>query len=236
MLFRKKLFMSFILTISLYLSVIGQFNIKVGYASGFTKAPILNTIVDKFNGDFINNNPEGKLDDMLDHIRSLHGVEVGLRYRMNAVGFELSWHNMSHKSDVIGTLNNKSSFQDKWFTSLTEYALGIENYFGNFGYGASIGYRTARIKTDITGAPRKKRLVTTESGMASKFYLIFQYPGDKVGIAFKPYVQVPLKDADVSSFDQELNAQLNNSYLAVQPQAEKFFLYGISIVLYNGKQ
>lgn len=236
MLFHKKLYTSLIFLMAISLSAIGQLNIKVGYTGGFTKAPALNAIVDKFNTDFISNNPEGKLDDALDQIRSLHGLEVGLRYRMNSVGFELSWHNMSDKSDVFGTLNNKSSFQDKWFTSLTEYALGVENYFGNFGYGASIGIRTARIKTDITGAPRKKRQVTSESGLASKFYLIFQYPGDKVGIAFKPYVQVPIRDLDVSSFDQELNVQLNNTYQAVQPQSERFFMYGISIVLYNGRQ
>jgi hypothetical protein len=218
------------------ISITCQVNIKVGYTGGFTKAPTMNNVVDRFNADFLKNNPEGKLDDALDQIKSLHGLEIGLRYRVNSVGFELSWHNMSDKSDVFGTLNDKSSFQDKWFTSITEYSLGVENYFGNFGYGASLGYRTARIKTDIVGAPRKKRLVTNESGLASKFYLIFQYPGDKVGIAFKPYVQVPIKDIDISSFDQELNVQLNNTYQAVKPQEERFFMFGLSIVLYNGRQ
>ncbi|MBK8624871.1 MAG: hypothetical protein IPN86_04715 [Saprospiraceae bacterium] len=53
--------------------------------------------------------------------------------------------------------------------------------------------------------------------MASKFYLIFQYPGDKVGIAFKPYIQVPLKDIDISDFDQEINVQLNSSFQALKP-------------------
>ena len=114
--------------------------------------------------------------------------------------------------------------------------MGVENYFGNLGYGASLGYRTVRIKTDISGAPRKKRSVTSESGFGSKFYLIFQFPGEKVGIAFKPYVQVPLKNLDISNFDQELNVQLDDSYMAVRPQEERFFMYGLSIVLYNGRQ
>lgn len=213
-----------------------QINLKVGYTGGFTKAPVLNNIVDRFNSNFLSTQSNGKLDDALDQVRSLHGLEIGVRYRMNKVGFELSWHNMSDKSDVFGTLNDKTSFQDKWYTSLTEYSLGVENYFGLFGYGASIGYRTARIKTDITGAPRKKRTVSNESGLASKFYLIFQYPGEKVGIAFKPYVQMPIQNINVSNFDQELNAQLDNNYLAKNPQEEKFFMYGISIVLYNGRQ
>jgi hypothetical protein len=215
--------------------IFGQLNIKVGYTGGFTKAPELNTIVSDFNETFVSKY-NGKLGDALDEIRSLHGLEIGLRYRMGGVGMELSWHNMSDKSDVFGTLNSGINFQDKWFTSLTEYSFGLENYIGKLGYGASIGYRTVRIKTDIAGAPRKKQSVTTESGFASKFYLLFQYPGEKVGIAFKPYVQVPLKNIDISSFDQELNVQLNESYISSKPLEERFFIYGISIVLYNGKQ
>lgn len=232
----KKIYLSLVICIALYFSAAGQVNLKVGYAGGFTKAPVLNAVVSKFNTDFVSNNPSGRLDDALNDFRSLHGLEIGVRYRINRVGFEVSWNSMSDKSDIFGTMADKSTFQDKWFLSLTEFSTGIENYFGHFGYGASLGYRTARLKTDIPGAPRKKRSVTHESGLASKFYLIFQFPGDKVGIAFKPYVQVPLKNLDISSFDQELNVQIDNSYMAVKPQEERFFLYGISIVLYNGRQ
>lgn len=215
--------------------LLAQLNIKVGYTGGFTKAPVLNKVIDDFNEKFVSKH-NGKLSDALDEVRSLHGLEVGLRYRLNKVGMELTWHNMSDKSDVFGTLNGGINFQDKWFTSLTEYSFGLENYIGNFGYGASVGYRAVSIKTDIVGAPRKKQSVTSEEGLASKFYLLFQYPGDKVGIAFKPYVQFPLKNIDINSFDQELNLQLDESYISVSPLQERFFMYGISIVLYNGKQ
>lgn len=214
----------------------GQVNIKVGYIGGFTKAPVLNEVVSDFGKRFLTNHPTGKMDDALDQFRSLHGLEIGLRYKLSNVGFELSWHNMSDKSDVFATLTDKTNFSDKWYLSLTQYSFGIENYFGHLGYGASLGYRTVRMKTDITGAPRKKRTVTNESGYSSKFYLIFQFPSEKIGIAFKPYVEVPLKNIDISSFDQELNDQLYPSYRAITPQEERFFLYGISIVLYNGRQ
>ncbi|MBK8517389.1 MAG: hypothetical protein IPL55_14225 [Saprospiraceae bacterium] len=214
----------------------GQLNIKVGYTNGFMDAPILNKVVTNFNESFTSKYPGSFLDDNLNKFSSVHGLEIGLRYRVNSVGFELSWNSMSDKSDVYATLPNKVSFQDKWFLSLTEYSAGIENYFGHFGYGASLGYRTARMKTDIFGAPRKKRKVVEESGFASKFYLIFQFGGEKVGIAFKPYVQVPLRNLDISNFDQELNVQGDSAYKAIKPQEERFFLYGISIVLYNGKQ
>jgi hypothetical protein len=218
------------------LELSSQLNIKIGYTGGFTKAPIVNKIVHDFNANYTNAQPGGKLDVALPDFRSLNGLEIGLRYRIKRMGFEASWSNISGRSDVYGVLSTNLAFKDKWFLSLTEYSFGIENYFGHFGYGASLGYRTARFKTDIVGSTRKKKLVTDESGWGSKFYLIFQFPGQKVGIAFKPYIQVPLQTIDVSSFDQELNEQLNPSYQSVKPLEEKFMMYGISIVLYNGRQ
>lgn len=214
----------------------GQLNIKVGYSNGITNAPVLNKVVTDFNDGFVKKFSGGSLDDKLDIFKSMHGLEIGLRYRMNKVGFELSWNSMSDKSDVFGKLQNMSNFQDKWYLSMTEYSAAIENYFGHFGYGASMGYRTVRMKTDITGAPRKKKSVLEDSGFANKFYLIFQFGGDKVGIAFKPYVQVPLRNLDISNFDQELNYQFDDAYIAIRPQEDRFFMYGISIVLYNGRQ
>ena len=212
-------------------SLTAQWNIKVGYAGGFMKAPVLNGVVDKFNNKYPN------FEDKFETFKSIHGLEIGLRYRLRTVGFEATWNSMSARSDFVGkSPGSNSNFQDKWFMSMTEYSIGLENYIGNFGYGATLGYRTFRMKTDITGATRKKRVVVEESGLASKFYLLYQVAGNKVGIAFKPYVQFPLQELDISNFDQDLNVQLDDAYNAEKPQLEKFFMYGISIVLYNGKQ
>ena len=219
------------LTLAYSASLSAQWNIKVGYAGGFMKAPVLNNVIDNFNNKY------NTFEDKMDPFRSIHGLEIGLRYRLNSVGFEASWNSMSSKSDFIGKLPGSNvNFQDRWFMSMTEYSFGLENYIGDFGYGASLGYRTFRMKTDITGSTRKKRLVADEPGFSSKFYLLYQVPGNKVGIAFKPYVQFPLQEIDISDFDQDLNVQFDDGYNAAKPQLEKFFMYGISIVLYNGKQ
>ena len=63
------------------------------------KAPVLNKVVDNFNTKYV------KLDDKLDQFRSMHGIEIGLRYRLNRVGFELSWSSISDRSDYIGNIN-----------------------------------------------------------------------------------------------------------------------------------
>ena len=228
---RSSIFLIFFIPYSLF----SQVNIKVGYIGGFTKADAINKTIKDFNENFTSKY-NGILNDALDEVKSLHGLEIGLRYRMKKVGMELSWHSMSDKSDVFGTLASNVNFQDKWFTSLTEYSFGLENYIGKFGYGASLGFRTLKIRTDISGAPRKKQNIKSESGFASKFYILYQYPGEKVGIAFKPYVQVPLSNFDIGNFDQELNVQLDKNYISNKPLDERFFIYGISIVLYNGKQ
>lgn len=213
-----------------FYSLQGQTNVKVGYVGGWTKAPVLNKIVDDFNLRY------PTLEDNLDRNTSMHGIELGVRYRMKSVGVELSWASMTDRSDVYGSIPVYGSFTDKWFLSLTNYSLGIENYFGHFGYGASIGYRTARIKTNIEGAKTKKRTVTNESGFSNSFYLIYQVGGSNTGIAFKPYVQFPIKNLNVGDFDRELNIQIDPNYAAPTPQNEKFFIYGISVVLYNGRQ
>ncbi|MCB0659922.1 MAG: hypothetical protein KDC04_03240 [Saprospiraceae bacterium] len=211
-----------------------QVNLKVGYIGAKVSAENSNAIINAFNQKLVDE--EANVHDNLNNIKFMNGLEIGLRYRLHRVGFELSWSSMSSKSDVYATLPNNQLFQDKWFYSLTEYSVGIENYLGKFGYGASIGYRTYRIKTDIPGVQRKKSLINSESGLASKFYLLFQYPGQKVGIAFKPYVQVPLTGLNISKFDQALQEQIIENYQAPVNLEDDITLFGISILLYNGKQ
>ena len=208
----------------------GQLNVKVGYNGGWTKAPVLNKVVDDFNANY------STLEDKLDRMTSMHGVEIGLRYRMSSVGFEVSWSSITDRSDVYGTIPSYGTFSDKWFMSMTDYSIGIENYIGRFGYGASLAWRTARLKTDIVGAKSKKRVVTNESALSNKFYLLYQVGGSNVSLALKPYVQFPIKNLDVSDFDRELNIQIDPSYIAPSPLDERFFIYGISVVLYNGRQ
>jgi hypothetical protein len=215
--------------------VTAQLNIKVGYAGGAVQASQLDKIVDDFNTKFTILNPSGRLDDELDRISSLHGLEIGLRYRTGNLGFECTWNNFSNNSDVIGTLENQSSFQDKWFLSLTSYSAGVENYIGKFGFGASLAYRIFKMRTDISGATKKRKTITDADGFGTRIYLTFQFPGDKVGIAFKPFVELPLGSFDVTGFDQELGRQLNSSYQAEKNDV-RLSLYGISIVLYNGLQ
>lgn len=205
------------------LPCVSQFNIKVGYNGAFLNAPNLNKMVDVYNEGL-----EKSIDD-LDRFKSLHGLEIGVRYRIGRAGFEASWNSVSTSSDIFAEING-ANFSKKYWLSLTEYALHAESYFSYFGFGAGLGYRTARMKTDIIGSRRKKQELDVSSGFNGKLYLIFQIPGDKVALAFKPYIQIPLSDLDFSQFGNQL-------LLDPLPQTkDRMKIYGISIVLYNGKQ
>lgn len=211
---------------------LGQWNIKVGYTNGFTQATDYNDVVNNFNKNVEN---IYLLDDALDPLTSLHGLELGIRYKINTVGFELSWANLNKRSDVFASQNNINRLQSRLFTSLTEYTLGAEKYYGILGYGASLGYRHLSIKTDVPGSRRKRSEITGEPGWAGKFYLIIQIPGDKVALAFKPYVQFPLTNYEMGRFEEGLNNKFGFS-TRDNVASERFFMYGISVVLYNGKQ
>jgi hypothetical protein len=235
MFLKKRMQTTLVLMLFLPTITFCQFNIKIGYIGGFTKAPDMNGIISKFNDEFVSKY-NGKLDDNLNEIKFLNGLEVGTRYRLNNVGFELTWNSMITKSDAFGALASGNRVQSKWYTSFTQYALGIENYIGNFGYGAAFGYRTARIKTAIEGTQRKKAEVVSQSGWTSRFYLLYQIPSNIVALAIKPYVEIPLKNLDITNFDQELFYKIDKSYVSPKPINERFMMYGISIVLYNGPQ
>ena len=235
MFFKKRMQWLWLLMLLMPNEGYNQLNIKIGYNGGHSSAPAMNGIITQFNNDFVSKYG-GKMESPLDEVKLMNGLEIGARYRMGSVGFELTWNSMSDINDVYGVLSSGTKFQSKWFTSLTQYALGIENYIGNFGYGASLGYRTAKIKSAIDGAKRKRSNIVTDSGLVSKFYLLYQFPSNVVALAIKPYIEVPLKDIDIRNFDQELFYRIDPSYNSPKPINERYMLYGISIVLYNGPQ
>lgn len=233
MLFNRTLLI-IIVIIQFHFYVLAQWNIKVGYNGGFTAAPQFNSIVNNTN-NFVAGLPNIILDDPLDNLKSLHGLEVGIRYRRRSFGVEASWSSISDKSDLFYSSNNINILQNRWFTSMTEYTIGLENYFGYFGYGGAFGLRTLRVKTDLPGSRRKRSGVLEEPNWTSKFYLIAQFPGEKVGIAFKPYVQLQLTDYDLQDFDKNIHQKINKDYTFTDFK-ERFLMFGISIVLYNGAQ
>ena len=53
-------------------------------------------------------------------------------------------------------------------------------------------------------------------------------------IIFEGIATHNLKNLDITNFDQELFYKIDKSYVSPKPINERFMMYGISIVLYNG--
>jgi hypothetical protein len=204
-------------------SISSQVNIKVGYNGAFLNTPNLNNIIAQYNQSL------EETFDALDEFKSLHGLELGVRYKIGKAGFEASWHSGLGTSDVFGVVNG-SNYSKKYWMSLTEYSVNAESYFGYLGIGAGLGYRTLRLKTDIAGARRKRQELDISSGFNGKLYLIFQLAGDKVSLAVKPYIQIPLSDLSFPVFAKQIGAD------PLTESKDRFRVFGISLVLYNGKQ
>jgi hypothetical protein len=211
-----------------------QFNIKVGYSGAYTNDIEINNIISTFN-----NNYGQKLEDDMDPFTSMHGLTIGLRYKIKSFGMELSWQSLSGKSDFIGDIVNGNvnvpNVSDKWFFSDTDYSLGLENYFGRFGYGASFGLGTLRMKTDIVGSSRKKRTVMSETSPLGRIYVLFEYPGDKVSASIRPYVQFPIGQGyNTFAFENDLITTYDPSVTLIDGTYQKSMIFGLTFALYNG--
>jgi hypothetical protein len=227
--FRVVIFISFFTGTFLSWPLFSQLNIKVGYNGVWPLDPQINSIIDKFNASV-----GSDLESKMAHFNSMHGLTLGLRYKFPRFGVEASWQSLSDRSSYNGLIKGVQ-ISDKWFLSETEYSLGIENYFSNFGYGASIGWGTLRVKTDVLGS-KKKRNVVSSGAPQGKFYLLFQYPSTNVSAAIKPYIQFPLGDYDLTAFDDDLFSTYDSSYVPIQSYYTRNTSIGVALVLYNGSQ
>ena len=129
----------------------GQINLKVGYAFGHSNLEQTRSLFDEFNAE----NPQA--EKILSPIKNYHGIELGTRYKFKHFGIDIGLSSMSGSSEALNVFQTNGSLgSDEWRISIINYALGIENYFGNFGYGANIGWQKLKYKADIAGSNSKK--------------------------------------------------------------------------------
>ena len=131
-----------LLIFSLTNIVSGQINLKVGYAFGHSNLEQTKSLFDKFNA----NNPQA--EKTLSPITNYHGIELGTRYKFKYFGIELGLSSMSGSSESLNVFQSDGSLgSDEWKISIINYAIGLENYFGNLGYGANIGLQKIKIQS-----------------------------------------------------------------------------------------
>lgn len=202
----------------------GQLNFKVGYSFGYTSMSDANTVHQAYN-----DSKPGIVEIMKD-VHWMHGVEVGIRQKWESVGIELSYQNLGRDRSAIGLEADEATFEKTLFYSTRYYSIALENYFGPFGYGASIGRTKMKVSTDIVGISRTKRPLMADSNLSSQFYLLLSAPGTKtVSLTIKPYVSFNWGGFDLSNLEPELNVNTGLDLSDIQPT-----FFGISVLFYNG--
>lgn len=222
----KKSLSSFCFTLCVITGIYGQLNFKVGYSFGYTAMKDANTIHQAYNDS------KPGIVELMKDIHWMHGIEVGVRRKWESVGLELSYQNLGRDRTAIGLEADDSAFEKTLFYSTRTYAFALENYFGPFGYGASIGSTRMKVQTDIAGINSTKRPLMSDASLSSQFYLLLSAPGTKtVSLTIKPYVSVNWGGFNLSALEPELNVDTGLDLSDINPT-----FFGISLLFYNGPQ
>ena len=190
----------------------------------WTNTDKVNKIVTQYNteNDF--------LKDTLDHLNFLHGIQVGVRYKFKSMGIELDYESISGSSSAIGDAVN----QDLNMNS-NGYSLGLENYFGVWGYGGTISYGTTKFDVNIPGSSEKE-LLLSEDRWSSKFYILLGIKSRTVGLTLKPYYQIPWGNEINLGNVQDRLITNESLKIPVDQLNTSFDTFGLTIILYNGPQ
>ncbi len=210
----------------------GQFNIQVGYGIGYTPATGINGLISEFNA----NAPENVLlSEEMPDLHFMHGIVVGTRWKYEFVGVELTWENLSRKREGFGenTITNALFSKEYTFTA-NNYSVGVESYFSNFGLGASLGLRQTRIKRAIASSDKKTSVVNDNQYNLKTYFIINLGGSDRVRLALKPYVSIPLSDIYLGEKDRYVGFD-DDLGVTVENLDESLWFYGLSFVFYNGR-
>lgn len=204
----------------------GQFNFKVGYDLAYNRSGELNAIIDQYNAD-----NEVFLESNMGNLRFTGGLELGVRYSFGNTSFEFSLSNMSrsHEATGIDTLD-ESEIREFLDYRFNRYSLGYQYKINSFGYGASIGTRKIRIRTDVDGTDVRLTLAEATNYVA-KIYLIYEVPSMKsMRMSLIPYMEFPLGDMNIAAVENRIIREPQNT----GEIRESFPVFGISFVFYNG--
>ncbi|MEM9545908.1 MAG: hypothetical protein AAGA77_08040 [Bacteroidota bacterium] len=208
-------------------TVIGQANIKVGYNLGYANLGATKSVFDRFNAL----NPQA--EQSLSPARFYHGIELGLRYKFDNLGIDVGVSSSSGSSEAINVLQADGSLgNDDWRISLFNYSIGLENYFGTFGVGATIGNQTLKYGTNFS-ASSGRRTIFEESVLNSKFYFIIEVPSKAVAFSLRPFITTTWSPYNIQDVELQLDPQ---STIAPSELDENIMMFGISFLFYNGPQ
>ena len=200
-----------------------QLNLKIGYGFSYQNLEETNKIIQKYNEQ------NTWLTDKFKNIHYFQSLDVGLRYRWEFVGLELNWQKGFNRKKAKGfnPLTSANYTQTLSFT-IDRYAVGYENYYRNFGIGASLDFNIYTIKAKINKEEKQK--INSDQNFSSQFHISYTFANNSaIKFMIKPYVQISWSQIDLTSFAQKLNQESELSPLMENPMS-----YGLMLIFYQG--
>lgn len=201
-----------------------QLNVKIGYVPAIGSFDDINSLLDQYNAENVD-----QIETPFNSLNFLNGIDVGLRYKLGNVGFELDWNNMNRDRSALLYFENSDSFGSRLYKmTLNSFSLGIDSYVSRLGFGAGIHRQNLSIKREI--GSNDLSLISQNTYAVDLHLNIKVQSGDIVSLIIKPYYRLPLSGYDLSPFGDDL--------LSSTPTYGngKMDFYGLSLIFYNGRQ
>jgi len=159
-----------------------------------------------------------------------------MRYKFGLGSLELSWEGLGRTLSSVGINNPEPPLQPSAVTEEFSYNLNqlmvtYETNFERFGIGSAIGKNFLSIKKNVPNGNEKLPLIDNgTSQYIARFHISFNFYGSEtVAFSIKPFIQLGISEADLSSLITNLKVENPNTQ-------EGFPLWGFSFAFYNGRQ
>ncbi len=158
----------------------------------------------------------------------MHGIQLGVRYRVGNYAFTLGWDKVSKKMTNLALNRQTEVFRERIYKAdVANIHVGVEKYIGRLGYGAEV--INSRLSLGRTVSNNTLSLVTDRDYHLKLKAIWTLYQGDFISFMVQPYYQFGLNDQDISLFARDLNS---NAGVVMMPMR----IWGVSFVFNNGRQ
>ncbi len=205
-----------------------QINAFVGYVySNNDDGKVFNNIIERYN----TSNPT--LLQPMKLLKTLHGVDIGIRYRIPAVSFEFNWINKFNQINDRVKASDNTEYKNTLYYKSQTFCLGIEFFYNWIGIGASLDWNHLIIKKEKS-TDRIREEWLSQSGLSNHIFLNFEFDmNDAMAISIRPFVQLPLYKNDFYNIEAHLNPDIARTS-DPQMYRHKVVNWGFKLLFVNG--
>lgn len=199
-------------------SVTAQFNSKVGYSAMYLNMDKVSSIFESYSVE-----NEDLLASDLSPVSFAHGLELGVRYRISNLTFELGI--ISGQGETTAVL--QTGAEEKWKVSNFDYHFNVVQHINNWSFGAGVARQQLRLR-QFNSTTSQFVDMTHEQNWNGRVFFQVEVPSRLVSFAFRPYYQFSFDSYDTTAVSDALGVD------AAGDQSLKIF--GLSILFFNGPQ